>query len=96
MRFFGKWNRISNVYLIVFATFLVLTVVFFITSHSSDMIAFNFINDPRGTIIMAVCFLIALFALLLGLSLKKIRQEVIDEVRQLENRIIQLEKKRGN
>ena len=95
MRFFEKWNRIANTYLIAFAVFLVLTTVFFATSGFSDVFSFNFTNDLRGTIFTVVCFLIALFSLLLGLSFKKIRQDAIDEIRQLEYRIIQLEKEKG-
>ncbi|NGZ77668.1 hypothetical protein [Saccharibacillus alkalitolerans] len=94
MRFFEKWNRTSNRYLIASAIFGALTVVLFALSGFASLLRANYANDLRGIMMTVICFLCFLFSLLTGLSLKQIRQETIDEVRQLENRIIRLEKEK--
>lgn len=91
MLFFEKTNKISNIFIVLFVLFLVLTIIFFASSQFTEVLSYNFTNDLRGTVWMLVCFVISFTSLIAGVSLKYLIKEANEEIRLLEERITKRE-----
>ncbi|THF75705.1 hypothetical protein [Cohnella fermenti] len=87
MIFFEKTNKLSNILFVLFALFLILTIVFFARSQFTEVLFDNFTNDLRGTVWMLVCLMIAIASLIAGISLKCLVRETNEELRMLEDRM---------
>lgn len=87
MLYFERTNKMANLCFVCFALFFILMVILFMSSHFSEIIKYNFTNDLRGAIYTAICFMISMVSLILGIILKVITREVNEEMKLLEKRL---------
>lgn len=87
MIFFEKTNKLSNYLFVFFALFLILAMIFFVSSKFTEVLSYNFTNDLRGTVWMIVCFGISISSLIAGISLKCLIKEAHYEIKLLEERL---------
>ncbi|BBH19215.1 hypothetical protein Back11_05600 [Paenibacillus baekrokdamisoli] len=86
MLFFERVRKLSNVCIVIFVLFFILMIVSFSNSKFSEILQHNFTNDLRGTIFTLISFIISIFSLTLGISLKYIVKDANEEIKLLEER----------
>ncbi|KAA1191111.1 hypothetical protein MKY19_11490 [Paenibacillus sp. FSL R5-0744] len=87
MSYFERVNKISNILFCVFGLFFILTIIFFSTSSFSEILRYNFTNDLRGAMITVICFMISLFSLVLGITLKCLVKDSDETIQLIATRI---------
>jgi hypothetical protein len=87
MPYFEKTNKLSKVFIGLFGFFLMLTVAAFLISDFHELIYYNFTNNILGTICTIVFFMLSIFSLILGITLRYIAEDAENELASLAKQI---------
>ncbi|WP_098747492.1 hypothetical protein [Paenibacillus sp. EZ-K15] len=67
MPYFDRTRKCSIVFLSLSALFFIMTIITFFNSQFSEILAYNFTNDIRGSILTVIFLMLAIVLLLAGI-----------------------------
>lgn len=89
MIYLERVNKLANFFFLLFAGFLLITVLMLFNYSLLEMLRYNYSNDLRGVFFTAIFLGLTLMSLIMGIILKILVKDSNDEIRLLEERIKQ-------
>ncbi|MGG4103097.1 hypothetical protein AAXB25_04140 [Paenibacillus lautus] len=93
MPYFDRTRKCSIVFLSLSALLFIMTVITFFNSHFSEILAHNFTNDLRGSILTVIFLLISIILLVAGIAMRAIFKDAEEDFRRIDKLISELEKR---
>lgn len=91
MPYFDRTRKCSIVFLSLSALFFIMTIITFFNSQFSEILAYNFTNDLRGSI-LTVFLMIAIILLVAGIAMRAICKDAKEDFHRIDKLISELEK----
>lgn len=92
MTYFDRTRKCSIVFFSLSAFFFFATVIAFMTSQFSEILAYNFTNDLRGSILTIMFLLISIFLLAGGIAMRAIHIDATEDLYRFDKLMRELEK----
>lgn len=93
MPYFDRTRKCSIVFLSLSALFFIMTIITFFNSQFSEILAYNFTNDLRGSILTVIFLLIAIILLVAGIAMRAICKDAKEDFHRIDKLISELEKR---
>lgn len=93
MTYFDRTRRCSIVFLSLSVLFFVLTVIMFFSSQFSEILAYNFTNDLRGSILTVVFLFISIVLLVASIALRATFKDAQEDFQRIDKLVRELEQR---
>lgn len=93
MPYFDRTRKCSIVFLSLSALFFIITVITFLNSQFSEILAHNFTNDLRGSVLTVIFLLISIVLLVAGIAMRAIFKDAKEDLHRIDKLMSELEKR---
>ncbi|MFE0556989.1 hypothetical protein MKY48_22920 [Paenibacillus sp. FSL W8-0187] len=93
MPYFDRTRKCSIVFLTLSAFFFIVTVITFFNSEFPEILAYNFTNDLRGSLLTVIFLLISIILLVVGIAMRAMFKDAKEDFYRIDKLLRDLEKR---